>query len=149
MCRGRPFELLATLEAASHPLSLHAGSAAALAELRTLFGFLEAMGALSPIVFDLSLARGLDYYTGVIYEAVLQASVDGAATGGQAERHLGSLLMLPLQSSDPPLFTLPYGLIPSGRQRGLHRGRRAVRQAGGCGGSTLSLALVFSVGLFS
>lgn len=30
------------------------------------------MGALEPIVFDLSLARGLDYYTGVIYEAVLQ-----------------------------------------------------------------------------
>ena len=30
------------------------------------------MGALEPIMFDLSLARGLDYYTGVIYEAVLQ-----------------------------------------------------------------------------
>lgn len=24
------------------------------------------------VVFDLSLARGLDYYTGVIYEAILQ-----------------------------------------------------------------------------
>lgn len=30
----------------------------------TLFGYLEAMGALGRIVFDLSLARGLDYYTG-------------------------------------------------------------------------------------
>jgi len=26
------------------------------------------------VVFDLSLARGLDYYTGVIYEAVLQGN---------------------------------------------------------------------------
>jgi histidyl-tRNA synthetase len=29
------------------------------------------MGCLDKISFDLSLARGLDYYTGVIYEAVL------------------------------------------------------------------------------
>lgn len=27
---------------------------------------------LPQVVFDLSLARGLDYYTGVIYEAILQ-----------------------------------------------------------------------------
>jgi len=26
------------------------------------------------VVFDLSLARGLDYYTGVIYEAILQSN---------------------------------------------------------------------------
>lgn len=38
---------------AGHPLAQHAESAAALEELRTLFGFLEAMGALGPIVFDL------------------------------------------------------------------------------------------------
>ena len=28
------------------------------------------------VSFDLSLARGLDYYTGAIYEAVLQAEPD-------------------------------------------------------------------------
>ena len=38
---------------AAHLLSQHPDSAAALAELRLLFGFLEAMGALQPIVFDL------------------------------------------------------------------------------------------------
>lgn len=27
---------------------------------------------LSQVLFDMSLARGLDYYTGVIYEAVLK-----------------------------------------------------------------------------
>lgn len=36
------------------------------------------------MVFDLSLARGLDYYTGIIYEAVLtQACVSTASTDAQ------------------------------------------------------------------
>lgn len=36
------------------------------------------------MVFDLSLARGLDYYTGIIYEAVLtQAGVAPASTEAQ------------------------------------------------------------------
>lgn len=39
-------------------------------DLRILFEYLEAMDKLRFISFDLSLARGLDYYTGVIYEAV-------------------------------------------------------------------------------
>lgn len=43
----------------------------ALADMETLFGYLDAMGALSNLSFDLSLARGLDYYTGLIYEAVM------------------------------------------------------------------------------
>ena len=40
----------------------------------------------SKISFDLSLARGLDYYTGVIYEAVVAASsaVVGFASAGSA-----------------------------------------------------------------
>lgn len=36
-----------------------------------LFFFLPSLPPLSQVVFDLSLARGLDYYTGVIYEAIL------------------------------------------------------------------------------
>lgn len=32
---------------------------------------LKTFGCYEDITFDLSLARGLDYYTGVIYEAVL------------------------------------------------------------------------------
>jgi histidyl-tRNA synthetase len=36
--------------------------------------YLEAFGTVGSVNIDLSLARGLDYYTGVIYEAVL---VDG------------------------------------------------------------------------
>ena len=61
-----------------------ARSQAALEELRLLFGFLEVMGALGSVSFDLSLARGLDYYTGVIYEAVLDgANVGSIAAGGR------------------------------------------------------------------
>jgi histidyl-tRNA synthetase len=32
---------------------------------------MEALGTVGSVHIDLSLARGLDYYTGVIYEAVL------------------------------------------------------------------------------
>ncbi|KAI9298472.1 histidyl-tRNA synthetase [Neoconidiobolus thromboides FSU 785] len=37
-----------------------------------LFEYLEVFGVADKMSFDLSLARGLDYYTGVIYEAVLE-----------------------------------------------------------------------------
>lgn len=36
-----------------------------------LFSYLESMDCLHHLSFDFSLARGLDYYTGLIYEAVL------------------------------------------------------------------------------
>lgn len=45
----------------------HAGANAAMNDLKILFDYLEAMGCLSSILFDMSLARGLDYYTGIIY----------------------------------------------------------------------------------
>ena len=48
----------------------HKGAAEAMEDLRILFEYLEAMDKLRFVSFDLSLARGLDYYTGVIYEAV-------------------------------------------------------------------------------
>ena len=38
-------------------------------ELKKLAEYLEAYGVIQPVVFDLSMARGLDYYTGVVYEA--------------------------------------------------------------------------------
>lgn len=44
----------------------------------------QAFDALGPISFDLSLARGLDYYTGVIYEAVLEGGNMGSIAAGGA-----------------------------------------------------------------
>lgn len=38
--------------------------------LQLILQYCQLFG-LTKVVFDMSLARGLDYYTGVIYEAVL------------------------------------------------------------------------------
>lgn len=55
-------------------------------EMTLLFSYLEAWGALDKVSFDLSLARGLDYYTGVIYEIVTEGSAPVAAvTNGTAD----------------------------------------------------------------
>lgn len=40
-------------------------------EMRKLFSYLQALERIGKVSFDLSLARGLDYYTGIIYEIVL------------------------------------------------------------------------------
>lgn len=89
--RGEPRQLLNKLTAPDHPLQQHPGGAEALAELGVLFDYLEVMGdAIKPVVFDLSLARGLDYYTGVIYEAVLKgAGVGSIAAGGRYDGLVG------------------------------------------------------------
>lgn len=51
--------------------------------MELLFKYLESMGVLSKIQFDFSLARGLDYYTGVIFEAVLtDTNRVGSISGG-------------------------------------------------------------------
>lgn len=42
--------------------------------MKLLLHYCELFGVNKKVVFDLSLARGLDYYTGVIYEAVLQGN---------------------------------------------------------------------------
>jgi len=47
---------------------------AGLEDLKVLFKSLEIYGVLDVVSFDMSLARGLDYYTGIIYEAVLLSS---------------------------------------------------------------------------
>jgi histidyl-tRNA synthetase len=47
---------------------------AGMADMELLFDYLEAFNALETVSFDLSLARGLDYYTGVIYEIVTEGS---------------------------------------------------------------------------
>lgn len=65
---GNPYEVLKTLEA-EPGFADHALAGEALRELKVLFSYLDAVGRLDRINFDLSLARGLDYYTGVIFEA--------------------------------------------------------------------------------
>ncbi|KAI1902587.1 hypothetical protein AGOR_G00017430 [Albula goreensis] len=55
-------------------LSKSEDACAGLNDMKLLFTYLQLFKATDKVVFDLSLARGLDYYTGVIYEAVLTPS---------------------------------------------------------------------------
>ncbi|XP_028316172.1 histidine--tRNA ligase isoform X1 [Gouania willdenowi] len=57
---------------------------AGLQDIKQLFSYLQILRVTDKVVFDLSLARGLDYYTGIIYEAVLtQAGVVAVPPEGQ------------------------------------------------------------------
>ncbi|KAJ8404557.1 hypothetical protein AAFF_G00338240 [Aldrovandia affinis] len=62
---------------------------AGLTDMKLLFTYLQLFRATDKVVFDLSLARGLDYYTGVIYEAVLIPS--GPGSGGDETVGVGSV----------------------------------------------------------
>lgn len=55
-------------------------------ELGLLFDYLDAFEVLPKISFDLSLARGLDYYTGVIYEVITRGSAPPATTDNKASK---------------------------------------------------------------
>lgn len=62
----------------------------ALEELQMLFEYLEAMDLNKYFLLDLSLARGLDYYTGVIYEiGLLGANVGSVSAGGRYDNLVG------------------------------------------------------------
>eukprot|EP00123_Amoebidium_parasiticum_P012522 comp21414_c0_seq1/m.29508 comp21414_c0_seq1/g.29508 ORF comp21414_c0_seq1/g.29508 comp21414_c0_seq1/m.29508 type:complete len:523 (-) comp21414_c0_seq1:391-1959(-) len=53
-----------------------------LSDLALLFEYCQLFGMLDKVSFDLSLARGLDYYTGVIYEAIIKGGQVGSVVGG-------------------------------------------------------------------
>ncbi|CAI8050354.1 Histidine--tRNA ligase [Geodia barretti] len=64
------FELLEKLMS-DMGLTAVASARAGLEDMKLLLHYCELFGVLDKVSFDLSLARGLDYYTGVIYEAIL------------------------------------------------------------------------------
>ena len=64
----------------------------ALRDMALLFSYLKDLGALKNISFDLSMARGLDYYTGLIFEAVLVKNGKGIGSvcgGGRYDNLIG------------------------------------------------------------
>jgi len=73
-------ELLERLQADAK-LSGNQSGGAGLADMKLLFDYLEAFEVLDRISFDMSLARGLDYYTGVIYEVVTEGSAPQTSQG--------------------------------------------------------------------
>ncbi|XP_037365032.1 histidine--tRNA ligase, mitochondrial isoform X1 [Talpa occidentalis] len=83
-----------------HGLSQNKQALKGLEDLKLLFEYLTLFGVAEKISFDLSLARGLDYYTGVIYEAVLlptpaqpeeePLNVGSVAAGGRYDGLVGT-----------------------------------------------------------
>jgi histidyl-tRNA synthetase len=67
---------------------------AGLADMNLLASHLEAMGIATQVTFNLSLARRLDYYTGLIYE-VMPKDIDNSfqvgsiAAGGRYDNLVG------------------------------------------------------------
>ncbi|KAF8686059.1 hypothetical protein AX14_003973 [Amanita brunnescens Koide BX004] len=74
--KGRE-DLLARL-LADTTLTANRSAKQGLADMELLFTLLDTYQVTNRISFDLSLARGLDYYTGIIYEAVVEASAPPA-----------------------------------------------------------------------
>ena len=62
-------------------LSANESARAGLDDMALLFGYLRTFSVLDRISFDMSLARGLDYYTGVIYEVITEGSAPQTAEG--------------------------------------------------------------------
>ncbi|KAI0214715.1 Histidine--tRNA ligase, cytoplasmic [Lamellibrachia satsuma] len=58
-------------------------AAEGLEEMKLLLQYCDLYGILDKVSFDMSLARGLDYYTGVIYEAILKSHTNEPTSGGE------------------------------------------------------------------
>jgi len=88
--KDSPWELHKKLSENS-TIMTNAKAKEALEEMNILFEYLDIYEITDYFVFDLSLARGLDYYTGLIYEAVLidTDKVGSIAAGGRYDELLG------------------------------------------------------------
>jgi len=86
--KGTPEEVFASV---SSFLGDSSSASSALSELRELFAHLEHYGLdEKKVLLDLSLARGLDYYTGPIYEVSVEgADVGSVGGGGRYDELLG------------------------------------------------------------
>ncbi|MBQ7268925.1 MAG: histidine--tRNA ligase [Bacteroidales bacterium] len=89
---GSPEEKMASLR------ELFAASEAGLKgldELEELFGLVRAAGIATPVALDLSLARGLNYYTGAIFEVKALDWAIGSICGGGRYDNLTGIFGLP------------------------------------------------------
>jgi histidyl-tRNA synthetase len=77
------------------PLKDNPSALQGLQELQLLYTFLNVYEITPKIRFDMSLARGLDYYTGIIYEAIFKSTSDSTsgigsiAAGGRYDNLVG------------------------------------------------------------
>jgi histidyl-tRNA synthetase len=97
----------AVVEALRPLVGLEAAGATALSELEQCFRHLDAMGvAAERYRFDISVIRGLSYYTGIIYETVAAgAPVGSLASGGRYDKLVGMFL-----GRDLPCVGISFGV---------------------------------------
>jgi len=89
-----------------------------LEDMKLFLKYSELFGCLDVISFDLSLARGLDYYTGIIYEAVLtnenkdekgeEIRVGSVAAGGRYDKLVG--MFAEKENSNVPCVGVSIGI---------------------------------------
>lgn len=96
--QGSSAEILSEL---SRLLQTDAKAESALAEMMELFQLLSQLGVpTGKACLDLTLARGLDYYTGPVYEAkVIEPKVGSVAGGGRYEGLIGSFGSRPVSAT--------------------------------------------------
>ncbi|OAR02757.1 hypothetical protein LLEC1_07595, partial [Akanthomyces lecanii] len=84
---GAMLELLATKDEFASNEDIQAG----IKDMRLLMSYLQAVDVSDKVSFDLSLARGLDYYTGLIYEVIVNEpnQVGSVAAGGRYDNLVG------------------------------------------------------------
>lgn len=104
---GEPWELHKHLEN-GNIFRGNTVAATAMEDLSILFHYLDAMGSLSHISFDLSLARGLDYYTGVIFEATSVGKPQNVGSIGGGGRYDNLVSMF--QEKDIPCVGVSVGI---------------------------------------
>ncbi|KAK4166706.1 putative mitochondrial histidyl-tRNA synthetase precursor [Cladorrhinum sp. PSN259] len=117
------------------------------ADMELLFEYLDAFGADHSVSFDLSLARGLDYYTGIIYEVVTEGSapkVSGSdATAEKAKKKKGKSGDADEDRSDDP--TVGIGSVAAGGRYdnlvGMFSGKTQVP----CVGISFGIDRIFSI----
>lgn len=122
---GEPLDLVAELRGR---LEDNAKGQAALDELESLFGYLQALGVSQENYrLDMSLARGLAYYTGPVFEARTQALSVGSLGG--AGRYDG--LVGRFSKQDLPATGISFGLeriIEVVQEFGLLKADRTISQ---------------------
>jgi histidyl-tRNA synthetase len=74
-------------------------------ELKEMISYLKLMGVESNVKIDLSLARGLDYYTGPVFEVYAEKGIGSLAGGGRYDKMIGLF-----SGKDIPAVGISFGI---------------------------------------
>ncbi len=113
LAEGEPKERLARLRAEVGTAQAQRG----LNELERCLAVLEPLQLAAPVEFTPSLARGLEIYTGTVYEFFLRDTTvfaSSLAAGGRYDRIIGQFLHpdQPERAEDYPALGLSFGVAP-------------------------------------